>query len=358
MAQPTPSFLDRLASRIAVTTLVACLGGAAAHALSVPLAWMLGAMAATGALAWYDRAAVAKPTRPVSLLLLGLGLGQTFTTPVMAALAAALPWLVVAAGISIAVGIGVARLAAKPAGLDQKTSYFATVPGGVVVMAVLAQRHGVSVPVVSLMQTVRVMVVVVMLPPLITWLAPRGGAGAFFAERPEVWLPGLVFMLAAGSAVALAMVPLKLANPWMLGPCGMVIALSATAGLPSGVPLWMIDVAQVGMGMSLGVRMNRGFLLSAKRLAVTAVLSTIAMAGALAGLAVAFGLATGLPVGAAILGMAPGGMPEMTVTAKALDLGVPLVLGFHLVRTLICNLAVGPIWRGIERVAPVRPPAT
>lgn len=352
------SLLDRPVARMLVTALVAGVGGAIAWSLSVPLAWMLGAMAGTGLLAWFDRAAVARPTRPVALLMLGLGLGQTFTTPVIAALGAALPWLVVAAGISIAVGVLVARLAAKPAGLDQKTSYFATVPGGVVVMAVLAQRYGVSVPAVSLMQTVRVMVVVVMLPPLITWLAPRGGAGAFFAERPEVWLPGLVFLLAAGSAVALAMMPLKLANPWMLGPCGMVILLSATAGLPSGVPLWMIDVAQVGMGMSLGVRMNRGFLLSAKRLALTAVASTIAMAGALAALAVAFGLVTGLPVGAAILGMAPGGMPEMTVTAKALDLGVPLVLGFHLVRTLICNLAVGPIWRGIERVWPVRPPAT
>jgi uncharacterized membrane protein AbrB (regulator of aidB expression) len=62
-------------------------------------------------------------------------------------------------------------------------------------------------------------------------------------------------------------------------------------------------------------------------------------------LAVPFGLLTGLPVSAVLLGMSPGGMPEMTVTAKALELGVPLVLGFHLVRMLICNLTVAPIWR-------------
>ncbi len=58
-------------------------------------------------------------------------------------------------------------------------------------MAVLAQSAGVSVPAVTLAQTIRVMVVVVLFPPLITWLAPRGGAGVFFAERPPVELFGL-----------------------------------------------------------------------------------------------------------------------------------------------------------------------
>jgi uncharacterized membrane protein AbrB (regulator of aidB expression) len=38
-------------------------------------------------------------------------------------------------------------------------------------------------------------------------------------------------------------------------------------------------------------------------------------------------------------------MPEMAITAKALDLAVPLVLGFHLVRVVLCSLLVGPIWR-------------
>lgn len=311
-------------------------------------------MVATGILAWSERAAVASPTRPAALVLLGLGLGQTFTTPVMAALAVALPWLLLGAIISILVGILVAHFFARAASTDMKTSYFATVPGGVIVMAVLAQRAGVSVASVTLAQTIRVMVVVAVVPPLITWLAPRGGAGAFFAERPEVWLLGLAFLLVAGLAMALLIRLLKLANPWMLGPFGLVIALSAFGSLPSGVPLWMIDVAQIGMGMSLGQRMSRRFLLSAKRLAIVSAISTLLMVALLAALGVGLGLASGLPVGAAILGMAPGGMPEMTITAKALDVGVPLVLGFHLVRTLACNLLVEPTWALMARLKLVR----
>jgi membrane AbrB-like protein len=332
---------------VLVTILASTAGGGLFWVLGIPLPWMLGAMAATGALAWNERAHVLKPTRPTALILLGLGLGQTFTAPVIAAVVLALPWLILAAALSILVGVLVARLFARWAGTDAETGYYASVPGGVVVMAVLAQRAGVPVPTVTLAQTIRVMIVVAIVPPLVTWLAPRGGAGIFLAERPEVHLSGLVLLLALGVAVALAVARLGMANPWMLGPCGLVIALSAAGLLPSGVPGWMVDAAQLGMGMALGQRMTRKFLLSSRRLAIASVAMTAVLVAAMAALAAGLTLVSGLPLAEVALGMSPGGMPEMTVTAKALELGVPLVLGFHIVRTLLCNFAVAPIWRAM-----------
>jgi uncharacterized membrane protein AbrB (regulator of aidB expression) len=100
--------------------------------------------------------------------------------------------------------------------------------------------------------------------------------------------------------------------------------------------------------------MNRRFLLSARRLALASVGSTLLLSALLAALAAGLGLVSGLPLTACVLGMAPGGMPEMTITAKALDLAVPLVLGFHLVRTVACNLAVGPIWTLLARLRLLR----
>jgi membrane AbrB-like protein len=328
-----------------LTAAAAAAGGALFALLGVPLAWMLGAMAATGALAWHDRAAVWQPTRPAALILLGLGLGQTFTAPVMAAIALALPWLVLAAVLSVLAGALSARIFARMAGTDAETGYYASVPGGVILMVVLAQRAGVSVPAVSLAQTIRVLIVVVLVPPLVTWLAPRGGAGAFLAERPEVHLWGLALLVPAGAAVALAVARTGMANPWMLGPCAMVIALSAFGALPSGVPVPMVDAAQVGMGMALGQRLSRRFLLSSRRLAVASAVTTLVLVAMMAAMAAGMAAVSGLPVSATVLGMAPGGMPEMTITAKALEMGVPLVLGFHLVRTTLCNFLVGPGWR-------------
>ncbi len=328
-----------------VTALCATGGGVLFALVHIPLAWMLGAMAATGVLAWHDRAFVPKPVRPIGLIFLGLGLGQTFTSPVLSALGAALPWLFLAAILSIAVGALLAPVFSRLARMDNRTGYFATVPGGVIVMAVLAQKAGVSVPAVTLAQTIRVMVVVVVCPPLITWLAPRGGAEAFFAERPPIDLMGLAVMVAAGSAVAMVVRLLPLANPWMLGPCCMVIAMSAFGVLPSGVPMWLVNAAQIAMGASLGQRLNRHFILSSRRLVLASAGSTLLLSAALALVATGLALASGLPVTAALLGMAPGGMPEMTITAKTLDMAVPLVLGFHLVRTLACNVLVEPFWK-------------
>jgi membrane AbrB-like protein len=109
--------------------------------------------------------------------------------------------------------------------------------------------------------------------------------------------------------------------------------------------MWMVNAAQVGMGMSLGQRVSRRFLLSSKRLALASVVSTLVLIAVTALCAVGLAWAADLPLAATILGLAPGGMPEMTITAKAMEVGVALVLAFHLVRMLIINVFVDAIWR-------------
>ncbi len=328
-----------------LTACTAALGGALLTLLQVPLAWMIGAMVATAALAWHRPVAVPGWARPAGLVFLGLGLGATFSGPVLAAVTGALPVLLASGVIAIATGFVVARLFTRLAGTDPQTGFFCAVPGGVIVMAMLAQEAGKSVATVTLAQTMRVLVVVLSFPPLLGWLAPHGDVSAFMAPRQSIWWPGLLGMAAAGLLLAFPLRKAGLANPWMLGPCGLAIALAATGHLPSGVPVPLVDAAQVAMGASLGTRLTKSFLLSSRRLAVAAVISAAVLSLLLAAIAWGIAWAAGLPVPALILGMAPGGMPEMALTAKALELAVPLVLGFHLTRTVLCNLLVGPLHR-------------
>ena len=328
-----------------LTTGIAALGGGLLALLHVPLAWMIGAMMATAALAWHRPVAVPGWARPAGLVFLGLGLGATFSGPVLAAVTGALPVLLAGGVIAIATGFVVARLFTRLAGTDPQTGFFCAVPGGVIVMAMLAQDARASVATVTLAQTMRVLVVVLTFPPLLGWLAPHGAFGEFMAPRQPVWWPGLLAMAAGGLALAWPLRMAGLANPWMLGPCGLAIGLAATGHLPSGVPIVLINAAQVAMGASLGTRLTKSFLLSSRRLAIAAVISSIVLSLLLALIAWGIAVAAGMPVPALILGMAPGGMPEMALTAKALELAVPLVLGFHLTRTVLCNLLVGPLHR-------------
>jgi membrane AbrB-like protein len=328
-----------------LTTGIAALGGGLLALLHVPLAWMIGAMVATATLAWHRPVAVIGWARPTGLVFLGLGLGATFSGPVLAAVSGALPVLLAGGVIAIATGFVVARLFTRLAGTDPQTGFFCAVPGGVIVMAMLAQDAKASVATVTLAQTMRVLVVVLTFPPLLGWLAPHGAFSEFMAPRQPVWWPGLLAMAAAGLAMAGPLRMAGLANPWMLGPCGLAIGLAATGHLPSGVPVVLINAAQVAMGASLGTRLTKSFLLTSRRLAIAAVISSVVLSLLLTLIAWGMARLAGLPVPALILGMAPGGMPEMALTAKALELAVPLVLGFHLTRTVLCNLLVGPLHR-------------
>lgn len=328
------------------TLLLCLLAGGLLNGLGVPLGWMLGAMLASAYLGWRGAAAVPGAVRPAGLIVLGLGLGQTFTAPVMSAVAGSLPAILAGGMLSLLAGLAVAPLHARIARADARTAYYAAIPGGIVTMAVLAQRAGASVPAVTVAQTIRMAVVVVTFPPLVALFASGGRDAAFAAALPPFAWGGMALLLAGGGLAALAGGRLRLANAAMLAPCLLAMGLSGAGLLPSAIPRWLIDAAQIAMGASLGLRLTpQGLGGGSRRLALAGLVSALAVAVLLAVMGLLLGWAAGLPPVAVMLGMAPGGMPEMAVTAKALDLAVPLVLGFHLVRTLLCNLLVGPLWR-------------
>jgi hypothetical protein len=331
------------------TAAVATAGGALLSLLGVPLAWMIGALLATAALGWVRPVDFPAWGRPAGMLVLGLSFGATFSGPVLAAVTGALPVLLGAGLLSIAAGLAVAPVFIRLAGLDAQSAFFCAVPGGVVVMAMLAHHAKLPVAPVTLAQTVRVLVVVLTFPPLLGWLAPHGDVGEFLAPRQPFAAAGFAMMALGGLCAVWPLARLGVANPWMLGPCLLTIALAASGALPSGVPLTLVDAAQVAMGTTLGLRLTRGFILGARRLFRAAVIAALALSVLLAALAVPVAIGAGLPLPAAILGMAPGGMPEMALTAKALEFAVPLVLGFHLVRTVMANLLVGPLHRWAAR---------
>jgi uncharacterized protein len=51
-----------------------------------------------------------------------------------------------------------------------------------------------------------------------------------------------------------------------------------------------------------------------------------------------------------VLATSPGGIAEMTLTAKNLKLGVPVVTVFHVMRMVAMVLAIGPIYRLVGRL--------
>jgi membrane AbrB-like protein len=322
--------------------------GALASALRVPVAWLLGPLLGMAALNLSGvRVAAPQLGRQVAQVVIGLAIGSYFS-PAVARLVAGHVGLMVAGGVaSILLGIGTARVFAPLAGVDRTTAFFATVPGGLSEMSILGDRFGAHGATVALSQSLRVATVVILVPAAFA-LADVHGADAFEPLRGGVSWPGLAVMLALSALVGLCFHRLRVTNAWLLGPMLVGIILALLGATPSGIPRPFSTGAQVLMGCALGARFSRDFIMRAHRVAAVSVLTSLILVLASAALGWAFAQAADLGVATMILATAPGGLPEMTITAKVLELGVPIVAAFHVVRIVMILLLTAHVFQGTE----------
>jgi membrane AbrB-like protein len=111
----------------------------------------------------------------------------------------------------------------------------------------------------------------------------------------------------------------------------------------------MTDVAQLMFGLVLGARYERAFFARYRLFIPFALLNSlfVLIASIAAGAALAW--AFDLPIATMILATSPGGLAEMTITAQALQISVPLVVAFHLFRVVMVNLGTQYIYRFAAR---------
>jgi hypothetical protein len=156
--------------------------------------------------------------------------------------------------------------------------------------------------------------------------------------------------MAATLAGSFIVARMRLPNPFVLGALAVAIALTGAEVRLSSLPSPVSNAGQLLLGCALGSRFQRDFLHGAPRFVaavVTAILLSIALS-ALGGVVLA--ALAGRPAVTVVLGMAPGGIAEMAITAKVLQLGVPLVTAFHVTRLVALLLLTAPVFGHARRL--------
>jgi len=157
----------------------------------------------------------------------------------------------------------------------------------------------------------------------------------------------------AGGALMLG---LKRTNPWFIGALVVSMALTLTGLTWSAVPPALTAAAQLVIGVSLGVRFTPAFLHTAPRWLVSVAVASGVMMALSALFAWGMSQATGLHLATLVLGTTPGGIAEMAITAKVLQLGVPVVTAFQVCRLIAVLLLVEPLYRhGVKTRRSKRP---
>jgi len=326
-------------ARWALTLAIGALAGYACALLRTPIPWMIGPLFSIALLRVAGAALeVPLPVRYAGQWIIGTSLGLYFTPHVIHEVAGL--WYLLVAGAVFAIALGyVSGLAlARMAGLDKTTGIFASVPGGAAEMSILGERFGGRVERIAAAQSLRILIVVAIVPPVITALDVHGS---------DIYTPGATMFVASGFAILMAATlaggfvfqALRVPNGFVLGALAVAIPMTAAEINLSSLPTPVSNLGQLMIGAALGSRFHPEFLRGAHRF-VGAVFATVLlsiMLSALFGVGIAW--ASGQHPATLVLGNAPGGIAEMCITAKVLQLGVPLVTAFHVTRLCVLLLA-------------------
>lgn len=338
-----------------LTFAIGAAGGLLFQSLHLPLAWMLGplvAVAGAGLGGWRTR--VPRPSRQYGQAIAGVAVGLYFTPALVAILLPDLPAIAVVSLLSILFSGLVSWCIARMTGIDGTTSYFASLPGGVAEMSVLADRYGGDTAIVALTQSLRIVIVVLTIPSLVVLLG-RPGRLDYSGAANTLHVAALAGMFAVAAVIATGLGRWRVPNNWLLG--GLVVgAATAFLRLPlSGVPTVVVEFSQLLIGTALGARFTADTIHRLRRFIPASIASTVVILlfNALLALVLTWFMPDGFET--LVLANAPGGVAETSLTAKALHLGVATVTAFHLVRILFIVLLSAPLYQLLRRVGLLSP---
>lgn len=326
-------FGSRTAENVAVYC-GAALFGYVAYLLAVPLPWMIGPMVFSAGLALLWRSArVPRITRPIGQMVVASVVGLSFTAESVTALGQLVLPMVLVALLTIVAGFIAAAVLMRLADMDVVAAGLSSIPGGPVEMAALAEHHNVPPAPIALAQTLRISLLVLIIPPVL--VAISGGAPNAALTVGERSLPGMLLLFALAVAGGLLFRWLRITSPFFLGALGFNAAATAFALPVSMPPYWVLAGAQILLGVWLGCMFDRETLARTRAFVLAAIVSTGVLIVLCAGMAFAIAAVTGIDWHTMILATAPGSVTEMALTAKILNQQVAIVTAFHIVRIFI-----------------------
>ncbi|WP_272003356.1 AbrB family transcriptional regulator [Roseovarius sp. ZX-A-9] len=235
-------------------------------------------------------------------------------------------------------------------GYDRATAFYAGTPGGLYESIALGEAAGADMPRLMLQQFLRVILVVTLLPVgLSLYLgAPVGSsAGVSLAQGPVPW-QALPWLAAAGAFGLWLGERLRLPAGQIIGPLAVAAALSLSGLGHLDVPQWLVNLAQIVIGVALGLRftgLSRALILRGMILACASVAGMLALA---AGMALAMKPILGEGFDVLLISFAPGGVTEMALVALSLQANPAFVTLHHILRiliTVIGMIATAPLIR-------------
>ena len=330
--------------RTAVALATGGTGALLATLAGLPAPALLGATLAVLLVALLGgRPAVPNLLRDPAFAVIGMTLGAGIT-PSFLSDVARWPLSLLGMVATLLVATALAMRVLQRRGVERGTALLAVSPGALSYALSLSLDRGENVRLVTVMQSIRLVAITVLVPPL---LVGAGGAGAPSDAAFSSLSESLVLLLAA-SLAGIALSRARVPAAWLVGGLA-VSAFAQVAGWVEGRPApFLLFVGFVVAGAVIGSRfagISRGEL---RELAwLGAALAALAMAVSALGAALAARMLD-LPFGQVWIAYAPGGVEGMAAIAIALDYD-PVFVATHHIARLVILFALLPLAIGSGR---------
>ncbi|MGQ0335094.1 AbrB family transcriptional regulator [Halomonas elongata] len=325
---------------------VGAVGGALLQLTGLPLAWMLGPLLANLLVSMRGvDVCVPEGFRAWMLGVMGLVLGSR-VTPQLAARILDWPLSVALLLAGVMASTAVAAAWYRRRGFDAVSAWFSAAPGAMSAMILTGERCGGDPRRIAVTQSLRVVLVILLLPPLFWALEDVDPVAD--AATPSLEDPWLLLLLPV-------LLPL---GRWLRLPTPALLAPLLVAALMSGLDWARLSLPPLGMnlmllvmGSAFGARFRGLSGARLKRYFVDGLVAALLALLVLSLFAEAIHQLVGVPRDVALLALAPGGIGELAILAVALDLD-PIYVAFHHLVRMVALMFLAPFWaRRLQRRA-------
>lgn len=350
-----------ISRHVALTLAVGAIGAFAGRHFQMPGGAFTGALAAVAVVRLLNGPADELPKwlRSSARIVLGLTIGASVTPATLQTVARALLPVAIAILALIAFGFIAAWALRRWTRMTLPTALCGSAPGMLAGMVALADDLGGDARVVASMHLVRLVSVMVLVPPLVHVLfpgvhaAPPPISAANALSQAPAWQ--LACLLVLGQVVGLLAMRFNVPAGEILGSMIVAAVLNPTWLHVARMPLTWKLYAQWIVGAGVGATMSRAALRDFRPFVAAGGLTTafLIASGMFSGWVLS--QATSLDPITCMIGAAPGGTDNMIILADEMGGDIQLVTAMHISRMAIVMLLLPVLSRYALKKRMVRP---
>lgn len=341
----TPDFSRTALQRLLVTLTLAAIGGTLFAYAGMPAGWLSGALVFTAVAALAGvRVGIGGWLRQPTFVVLGTSMGSAMSPDTLQSM---VTWPITMLVLLLSVPVMMAAVVLyleKVAGWDRRSAFFAAAPGALSAVLAMAESTGADTRRVVFGQSLRLFVLVALLPAALGGLGHQpAGVMPVAAAVPDP-VSFLVSLLIGISGACLF--------ERLRFPGGVIVGAMLASGIVHGsgliegrLPDIFLVIGFVVLGANTGSRFAGTPLQTLRRFFVDAMAALVIGTAVTAAFAVLAATLAGEPHVKVMVAYVPGAVEAMTIMAFVLGLDPAFVVAHHLARFLGLSLAIPVVSR-------------